>query len=241
MTTVIAVLDRAARRWNSRTDVLVLVDGAARRLTWIPRDLYAATIGHRINEAYRLGGASLLVACLREHGLSAENVACISRAGAARWLEALGPVTVPVARRLEYRYPLSPEASIRTGAKTIVFHPPEETLEGERVHQWLGARYGPPVYTAIGGDLDRCRRQQLFLAALLATARPLPSLRPHEYRGRFGPEVGAIGPDWTLSTLDDVRLERLDGKSVLRRPSEGAAPWPRWRLSVLRLRKLCSL
>lgn len=241
MTTVVAILDRKSRRWNSRTDVLIVVDGQRRRLTWIPRDLYTATIANRINEAYRLGGPALLAACLGEHGFIVDHVACISRSGAARWLEGLGAVTVPVESPLHYRYPLAPELPIEAGGKDIAFLPPMELLEGERIHQWLGARYGPAKYTTIGGDLDRCRRQQIFLSALLERNRPLPPLRPGEWRGRFGAEIFAVRADWSFETLDALHPDRLAGRSVLRRPSEGARALPRWHRGLLRLRKLCTV
>ena len=73
-------------------------------------------------------------------------------------------VRVPVSRALVLRYPLAPEQPIEEGEKLVRFDPPAETLEGERIHQWIGARF---ELDRPSSDLERVARQQVFVRALL--------------------------------------------------------------------------
>jgi hypothetical protein len=137
---------------------------------------------------------------------------------------------VPVARPLVLRYPLAPEQRIEDGEKLVRFDPPVETLEGERVHQWIGARFeaGRP-----SSDLDRIARQQVFVRALLeqrfdfarAIANPdwVSTSGPHALG-----ELPAVDASWRSRTLPRLHPVTIDGKSVLVHH-----PW--WRLSLRHL------
>jgi hypothetical protein len=72
---------------------------------------------------------------------------------------------VRVRKHLKLWYPLSPTAPIEGGRKPADFVPPFEILDGERLHQWIGARYARDG--GVGTHFDRIRRQQLLLRALL--------------------------------------------------------------------------
>ena len=54
MATVVGILDQDS--WSARTDNIVVADPVAKSLTWIPRDLWCAVLGDRINEAFALAG-----------------------------------------------------------------------------------------------------------------------------------------------------------------------------------------
>jgi anionic cell wall polymer biosynthesis LytR-Cps2A-Psr (LCP) family protein len=146
----------------ARTDVLVVADPSNRRLLWIPRDLWCESIGDRVNEAYRLGGADALLGALAEHGIRSEHVICVGREVTEAALEGIA-VTVFVRERMEFLYPL-PGMTVPEGNRRVVFDPPAEKLSGERIHEWLGARFKP---LGGGSDLERIERQKLFLLALL--------------------------------------------------------------------------
>lgn len=78
-------------------------------------------------------------------------------------------VTVPVPCYMEYLYPLSIDHKIEEGYKKINFTPPREYLTGERIHQWIGARYhkNDGFYQRDLPDIDRIHRQQIFLKEFL--------------------------------------------------------------------------
>src|SRR5687767_291255 len=113
--------------WGHNTDVLVVAQPDARRLLWVPRDLWCEGMGRRVNKAYALGGHERLAAALAEHGIEAEHSVCLRPDGIR---PALGDatVTVPVRETLELRY----------AGEWMRYEPPEEELSGERLHGWIG-------------------------------------------------------------------------------------------------------
>ena len=98
-----------------------------------------------------------------ELGFTVDASICVQRAAVEAAAEGV-TVTVPVPERIDLRYPLTPRSMMEDGEKVISFLPPAETLSGERIHQWVGARWmvGRP-----GSDLIRLRRQQVFVLRLL--------------------------------------------------------------------------
>jgi hypothetical protein len=231
MSTIVAVTDRGG--FDQATDNLVLVDPATACLTWIPRDLWCPALEARVNVAYRRGGHALLLAALREHGFHADHSLVLSRDATEA---ALAPavVVVPVPTRMVFRYPLSPTARIEDGAKEVVFTPPAEVLRGERIHQWVGARFGT-------SDLHRIERQKILVRRLVEKRfdfrRALAN--PAWYRAsdpRALHELSRVGHAWTFTTFDRVRPAVIGGHTVLVstleatpepervRPSPGDAP-----------------
>jgi hypothetical protein len=210
MSTIVAVTDRSG--FDQSTDNLVLVEPAAQRLTWIPRDLWCQTLRIRINGAYRRGGHPLLVAAVGEHGLHADHSLVLSRDATEAAL-ARAVVVVPVPTRMVFRYPLSPTARIEDGAKEVVFSPPAEVLRGERIHQWVGARFGT-------SDLHRIERQKILVRRLLEKRFDFRQALadPAWYRASDAGalhELSEARADWTFATFDRVTPAVIEGLTVL--------------------------
>lgn len=209
MTTIVGVLDRDVQGAN--TDILVRVDPQARLLEWVPRDLWCAGIADRINRAWALGGAAGLLAALAEHGLEADRSLIVPRSAAESCLARVD-VQLPVDRPQAFWYPLAPTEPIEDGRRRVAFEPPSVRLRGERVHQWIGARYR---VDGAGSDLERIDRQQALLRALL---RRRFDFGP-AFGGGLSPAAAAdlcrVGADWQMATLGGLRSTRAGGKDVL--------------------------
>jgi hypothetical protein len=220
VSTVVSVMDREG--WDANTDIIVLVDPSRRLLLWIPRDTWCPRLGDRVNAAFKRGGHDALMVALTELRLQANRSVCLARPATRHALRDVS-VRVAVDRPLAFRYPLAPELPIEDGEKVVRFDPPAETLEGERVHQWIGARF---EVGRASSDLYRLERQQVLVRALLQQnfefSRALSNLDwvstsdPHALD-----ELGAVDPSWRLRTLTRLRPRTIGGKSVLVR-------YPRW-------------
>jgi anionic cell wall polymer biosynthesis LytR-Cps2A-Psr (LCP) family protein len=214
MTTAVGVMD--APGFDANTDVLVLVDPQARRLLWVPRDLWCQSIRDRVNQAFALGGHEGIALALRDHGLEPDAIMVVARAAAERVLDGIA-VEVEVPDPLEFWYPLDPRRPIEDGRKRIRFEPPAELLEGERLHQWIGARYrvhGP------GSDLDRIRRQRILVTALLERSvewgRALQDPDEVAISGPALEELRLVDAGFSTATFADDAVPRtIDGKDVL--------------------------
>ena len=203
----VGVMDRDS--WDANTDVVVVVDTARKTLTWIPRDLWCAAHGFRVNNAFVAGGHPRFQAALAELGYRVDGSLVLRRAATEQAL-ADAHVTVPVREPIDMLYPETPTSMLQDGAKVVSFHPPAETLSGERIHQWLGARrvVGKP-----GSDLHRLVRQQAFLRSALEQGfdfgrvvgdPELASLSDARVRGR-----------WRMRTAGGFESVEIDGQSVL--------------------------
>jgi anionic cell wall polymer biosynthesis LytR-Cps2A-Psr (LCP) family protein len=228
MATVVTIMDRDG--WDANTDVIVLADPARQRLLWVPRDVWCRRLGDRVNSAFKRGGHQALVAALAELGLRADHSVCLARPAVTQALRDVS-VRVPVARPLTLRYPLTPEEPIERGEQLVRFVPPTETLAGERIHQWIGARYelGRP-----SSDLHRIGRQQVLVRALLAQGFDCSrALSDPGGMSSSGPgaweELREVRPGWRFRTLPRLRPVTVDGKAVLVQH-----PW--WRPSTRYLR-----
>jgi hypothetical protein len=214
VSTVATVMDREG--WDANTDVIVLVEPSRRRLLWIPRDVWCPHLGDRVNAAFKLGGHDALIAALAELRLRADHSVCVARSATSGAFRGIS-VQVPVSRPLAFRYPLAPEQPIEEGEKLVRFDPPAEILEGERIHQWIGARF---ELDRPSSDLERIARQQVFVRALLqqrfdvsqALVGPQSdsTSRPDAFE-----DFRAVEPTWAFSTLPRLRPATIDGKSVL--------------------------
>lgn len=206
--------------WAARTDNIVLIEPRRRRLLWIPRDLWSDIVGDRINEAFGRGGHELLLAAIQELGLPAEYSVVLLRSAVERALNDLR-VTVPVARPMRFWYPLEPTSRLEDGAKLVRFDPPEETLAGERIHQWIGARSSADKPLRLP-DFDRIERQQILIGCLLrqgydfsaALIDPalvaISSSTTFQYFTHDGSRLG-----WSLRTYSKVEPVTIDNKKVL--------------------------
>ena len=221
MPTVVGVMDRDS--WTARTDNIVVVDPRRRTLLWVPRDLWCGVVGDRINEAFGRGGPELLLAGLRELGIPAESSVVLLRSAVEHALATLR-ITVPIDRTRRYWYPLEPTLDLQDGAKLVVFEPPQETLVGERIHQWVGARKSADTPPPKLPDLDRIERQKILVRCLLEEgfdfSRTLtdPALVAVHGAGALE-QLGAVRADWALRTYHMVKPMTIDGKMVLVRDS----------------------
>lgn len=232
MATVVAIMDRAG--WSGWTDNVVVVDRQLRRLRSIPRDLWCPEIGDRINTAFARGGHRRLLAALGGQGIEVQHSICVRREATERALADIA-VSVPVPRRLIFWYPLSPHSAIEDGRKLVEFFPPAETLEGERIHQWLGARYEPG--TARDPDFHRITRQQVFLQSLLRQGFNFEAvLDDPELVSISSPQaivdLSGVRHTWRFDILGGLVRATIDGKAVLVRSRFGRLsihPPRRWR------------
>ncbi len=218
MSTVVSITDRD--NWKATTDNIVVVDPKRRRLLWIPRDLWSRVVGDRVNGAFALGGHGLLLDALSEYVPAVGASICVRRSAVE---SVLGDVrlTVPVPKKLRFWYPLHPLERLEDGRKLVVFEPPEEVLEGERIHQWLGARTAVDPAPNVLPDLARIERQQVFVRRLLEEHVRFPELLEDPAfvsvsdRTRALADLALVEPSWRFRTFDAVRPATIDGKRVL--------------------------
>jgi hypothetical protein len=211
MSTVVAVMDRPG--WESNTDVIVVVRPERRELLWVPRDLWSERLGRRTGEAFAAGGHDALLTALGEAGIAVEHGLCVARETAEAIVDRL-ELVVPVAEPLRYWYPLVPKARIEDGRKLVSFDPPSERLSGERLHQWLGARY------AVGrpsGDLERIGRQQVALREALRAGVRLGDGAEGIEASAAGAydDLAQVGHDWRFDTFTRFAPATVRGKKVL--------------------------
>ncbi|MBK9240061.1 MAG: LCP family protein [Acidobacteria bacterium] len=215
--TAVCVMDSDS--WTANTDNIIVVDAERQRLVWIPRDLWTDVVGDRINTAYQRGGHELLCAALGEWGWPVESSVVVQRSAVERALSTLR-ITVPVDRTRRYWYPMLPRLRLQDGRKLVQFDPPEETLEGERIHQWLGARRSADTLPPKFPDMDRIERQQTFIRRLLQEGFDFSKLLDDLALVRLS-DAGALGPvsavrvDWELHTFSQFEPETRDGKMIL--------------------------
>jgi hypothetical protein len=227
MSTVVSIMDRA--EWDANTDNIVVADPDRSTLTWVPRDLWSERFRNRINTAFARQGHSGLIDALMDQGIAADHSLCLRREAPERALDGFS-VTVPVSERLEFWYPLHPTQPIEEGRTMVTFEPPEARLAGERIHQWLGARYEraddrkPLLFKA---DFARIRRQQVLVRRLLEDGFDFASvLEDPELVSASGPEAAAelsrVDSSWRFSLVEDVISTVQDEMMVLVRTAAPA-------------------
>ncbi len=213
-TIAVSILDRD--EWDANTDVIVLVDPLMRHLTWVPRDLWVPSLNDRINAAFGTGGGERLIAALAEMRLPVEGLLCLRRSATEAIAEAI-EVTVPVQEAMDFWYPLAPTLPIEEGRKMVSFAPPSETLSGERLHQWIGAR---TRINGIGSDLFRIERQQVALEAMLEQGCDFTKAVADPARFRITGRdplhiLRMVRQDWNCRLFDSLVDATIDGKAVL--------------------------
>jgi len=212
--TVVSIMDRS--EWTANTDNIVVVDAQQQSLTWIPRDLWSPTLHNRVNAAFKLGGHPMLCAALVEQGVPAAESLCLLRDAVTDALRETS-VLVPVEEHLRFWYPMAPDLEIEDGRKQVEFSPPAEELSGERIHQWIGARY---AVTGPSSDLFRIARQQVLVRRLLEDGfdftRALANPQSVSSTGASAlDELREVRGDWRYEVIDDVVPEKIDGMAVL--------------------------
>ena len=147
---------------GQRSDAIMVVHlSVDRRSAWvvsIPRDSWVPVPGHgeaKINAAYSLGGPPLLVQTVeRLTNLRIDHFGVVDFAGFQSMVDAVGGIDVRVARR--------------TGDSRGSFEAGVNHLGGDAALAYVRQRYNLP-----DGDLDRVRRQQNVMKALMTKAGSL--------------------------------------------------------------------
>ncbi len=183
---------------GKRTDSIILVHvpagGGKSAMISLPRDSYLPIPGHgknKINAAYTLGGATLLVRTIEEAtGLRIDGYVEIGFGGFATVVDSLGGVDICVKQAMD-----DPKAGIN-------LKPGCQTLNGPNALGYVRARYSDPL-----GDIGRVQRQRQFLAAIMhKAASPSTVLVPWRYY-QFSTAAAAgltVGQDTTLRDVTRV-------------------------------------
>lgn len=150
------------QRGAQRTDTMMIVhlaeDNEQISVTSLPRDTWVDIPGHgkgRLNAAFSYGGPRLLVRTVEQlTSVPIDHYAAIDFAGFKTMTNAVGGVDVTVPR------------TVTDCSNGTVWRKGKHHLNGRRALLYVRQRCGLP-----NGDLDRIRRQQAFLLALLDRAR----------------------------------------------------------------------
>jgi len=181
-----------------RSDAMLLVHVDADRngatVISLPRDSWVEVPGYghdKINAAYSYGGVALAVATVeRLTQVRIDHLAVIDWEGTRRLTDELGGVTITV-----------PE-TVHDSARDVTWTAGVHALDGEAALNYVAQRYGLP-----GGDLDRARRQQNFLRALMVdTLRRISDAGPWEIYELLRVVTNNLSVDDQWSSKDMARL-----------------------------------
>ena len=197
-----------------------VVEPLEKRILFIPRDLWCDTLHNRINCAFRTGGHGLLISCLYEHDMDFDASVCFRRAAIAESLRD-AQIYVPIREVMKFWYPLHPTKPIEEGRKYIVFTPPGELLSGERLHQWMGARY---TIDEGNSDLRRLDRHITLLRSLSEQDFDFTILVANEehfstYGSSAFEDLRQVRADWKLEVLGPVEHKKIGKRLVVTRKS----------------------
>ena len=156
-TTDSAAASVRAKQWSGRSDVIMLlrIDKGFTNATVVsfPRDSWVPVPERgmaKVNASFALGGPSLLVRTVEGiTGIRVDHFAVIDFAGFRALTDAVGGIDVNVAAPTTFG--------------SLVLHPGVNHLDGEQALGYVRQRKGLPR-----GDLDRVRRHQSAIRALLA-------------------------------------------------------------------------
>lgn len=185
---------------HGRSDAILLA-----RIPWhrssmtivsIPRDSWVPLPGHgegKINSALVLGGPELAVSTVEAlTNIRVDHVALIDGDGFRSLVDAMGGVTVEVAQ------------TVHDSARDVTWTAGSHHLDGRRALDYVGQRYG-----LAGGDLDRVRRHQNLLRAMMAgllESGPLED--PQTFYRLMGAVTESIVVDeeWSTEEMRDLML-----------------------------------
>jgi LCP family protein required for cell wall assembly len=188
-----------------RADTIMVVHLPADRgrayLVSFPRDAWVPVGGHgnaKLNAAFSFGGPSLLIATIeRLTGVRVDHFAILDFDGFRSMTDALGGVTVRVARTV-----WAPAQRLRWPAGT-------HHLDGARALDFVRQRHNLP-----GGDLGRIKRQQAFLKALAGQVVEGGTLtNPLKLNAFLEAATRAVSVDESL-TISRLRSLALQFRSV---------------------------
>lgn len=152
---------------SQRSDVIMLAtvqpDGSTGSVVSIPRDSWVDVPGrgpNKINAAYAFGGPSLLIRTVEGlTGVRVDHFGVIDFAGFRSLVDSVGGIDVGVAQA--------------TGNAGVDFRPGVNHLDGAAALAYVRQRHDLPH-----GDIDRARRQQNALRALLGKVQQQASSNP---------------------------------------------------------------
>ncbi|WP_156726925.1 LCP family protein [Streptomyces apocyni] len=141
----------------------------------------------KLNAAYAMDGPELLVRTVEHNtGLRIDHYAEIGFGGFASIVDAVGGVEIQIDQRMKDK---------KSGSD---FEPGKHTLNGEQSLAFVRQRYG-----LAGGDLDRTKNQQKFLAALASqTATPSTVLNPFKLYPTMGAGLDTLIVDKDMGLYD---------------------------------------
>ncbi len=141
---------------GQRTDTIMIMQtplNGPPTLVSLPRDSYVAIPGHgknKINAAYAIGGAKLLVSTVEQNtGLHIDDVVMTGFEGFATMVDAVGGVV------------LCPKTAMKDAKAHLDVKAGCQTMDGKTALGYARARYSDPR-----GDLGRVERQQQVIAAI---------------------------------------------------------------------------
>jgi anionic cell wall polymer biosynthesis LytR-Cps2A-Psr (LCP) family protein/uncharacterized protein YraI len=195
-------IDKRPSKAFNNTDVIIIAsintEIPAVTLLSIPRDTpaYIPGVGvYKINTAFAAGGPDLFKQTIRyNYGIEIANYALVNFTGLVHAVDTFGGVDVIATCPLQHAFPRDPyymgDVYVVRSAWTDTFtgevwpigskvprteinipKPGVYALDGLQALAFVRARYGVP-----GGDVDRGRREQRVVRALLAKAKQVGSL-----------------------------------------------------------------
>lgn len=169
----------------------------------------------KLNASFSMDGAPLLVRTIEHNtGLKIDHYAEIGFGGFAKIVDAVGGVEMDI------------PADVKEKNSGVDLKKGKQTLDGEQSLAFVRQRYG-----LAGGDLDRTKNQQKFLAALASqTATPSTILNPFKLYPTMGAGLDTVVVDKDMGLLDLASMfwamkgiTNGEGKSM-NMPVSGPAP-----------------
>jgi anionic cell wall polymer biosynthesis LytR-Cps2A-Psr (LCP) family protein/uncharacterized protein YraI len=221
---LLGVDKRPSRSFNN-TDVIIIasinLEVPAVTMLSIPRDTYVFVPGsgmRKVNTAFAIGGPDLFKQMIKYNfGLIIDNYALVNFTGVVHAVDVFGGIDIIATCPLSHAFPKDPyymgDVNIvrqdyvdtfsgevwKAGTKVprLVIDIPKPgiySLDGLQALAFVRARKGIP-----GGDVDRGRREQRVVRALLAKAREVGSLS--KLTELYGKLKDDIETDMTLETI----------------------------------------
>lgn len=203
--------DAGAPAWvpgAQRSDTLMLLhidaDRRGASLVSVPRDSWVPIPGHglgKVNWAYSFGGPALAVATFeRLTSIRVDHLVVVDWDGFMALTDAVGGVDVDVPQ------------TVHDSARNITWTAGPHHLNGQQALDYVGERYGLP-----GGDLDRVRRQQAFLRALMQDALQQEMRKEPALLYRFLDQVTqhvSVDDRWGLAGMAELAFSLRNMRSA---------------------------
>jgi LCP family protein required for cell wall assembly len=184
-----------------RTDTIMLlhVDGdrEGASVISIPRDAWVDVPGHgpnKVNAAFSLAGPSLAVETIEQlTDVRIDHLAVVDWSGYRELIDSVGGVQVNVPRTVEDPH------------NDVLWVKGRQTLDGDLALLYVRQRYG-----LARGDLDRVRRQQAVVRALLqesmGTLRSAQPVAIYDLLDTLTRNI-SVDSDWSVGEMRDLLLD----------------------------------